>query len=103
MQDINQVLDALERACETEDDLLAYAQPNLSEIVEVLKTLPPHERDAMRDRLERVATIIEGKMMLYGEEMERLGGQIRQVASSNAAASAYRVAAVIPVAQNEGK
>ncbi len=103
MHNLNQALDALEQACEGESELIAFTQPNLNDIIETVKMLPADQRLAIQDRLERVSTIIEGKMMLYAEEMEKLGGQIRNVANTNAATNAYRTVAVFPVNSSEAK
>lgn len=97
MLSIDQTLAALERACESDEDLVAYSEPNLKEIIEAIKALPADERIVVQDRLNRVSTIIEGKMMIYAEELENLGGQIRKVGNSNVAASAYRTVAVFPI------
>lgn len=97
MQSLNQALDAMERACETDTDLIGFTEPNLKEITEMVKGLPAAEREEVRSRLERISTIIEGKMMLYGEELEQLKGQIKNVANNNAAAGAYRAAAVFHI------
>lgn len=101
MHSIHQTLDALELACEGDEELVGFNAPDISQIIETIKTLPADERVAIQDRLDRVSTIIEGKMMMYAEEMEKLGGQIRNVANSNAATNAYRTVAVFPI-KNEG-
>ena len=97
MTNLNQALEALEQACESEQDLIAFTQPDLVRMIDAIKGLPHGEQQAVRDRLDRVSTIIEGKMMLYAEELQKLGGQIRNVANSNAASNAYRTVAVYPV------
>jgi hypothetical protein len=101
MNNLNQALDALELACEGEAELIAFTAPNLADIIETVKTLPEVQQAAIRERLERITTIIEGKMMLYTEEMEKLGGQIRNVANNNAGTNAYRAAAVFNIKQDE--
>ena len=102
MLSVDQTLAALEQACESDEDLFAFSQPNLNEIIEVVKALPADEREIVQDRLNRISTIIEGKMMIYAEELENLGGQIRKVANSNVATSAYRTVAVFPIKAQAG-
>ena len=97
MLSIEQTLFSLEQACDSEEDLISYTDPHLNDIIEAIKTLPAHERDIIRERLNRVETIIEGKMMMYAEELQSLGTQIRNVATNSAAASAYRTVAVFPI------
>lgn len=97
MNNISQALEALEHACEGEAELIAFTQPNLQQLIEEVKALPEPERTEVRDRLDRVSTIIEGKMMIYAEELQSLSSQIKHVGNSNAAAGAYRTAAVFNV------
>ena len=99
MLSIEQTLSSLEQACESEEDLIAYTESHLNDIIEGIKTLPANERELIRERLNRVETIIEGKMMMYSEELQSLGTQIRTVATNSAAASAYRTVAVFPIKQ----
>lgn len=101
MFNLNQALETLEHACEGEAELIAFTQPDLTRMIEAIKALPLSEQDAVRDRLDRVSTIIEGKMMIYAEELQALGGQIKKVAANNAATSAYRTAAVFHVKKDE--
>jgi len=103
MTNLNQALEALEQACESEQDLIAFTQPDLVRMIDAIKGLPHGEQQAVRDRLDRVSTIIEGKMMIYAEELQSLGAQIKNVANNNAAASAYRTAAVFHVKKDEDK
>ena len=97
MNKLNQTLEQLETACEGEAELIAFTAPQLEEILGIVKALPEEERAQLQDRLDRISTIIEGQMMLYKEEIEKLGGQIRNVALSNAGTQAYRTVAVIPI------
>lgn len=99
MFSVHEALDALERACEGDSELLSYIAPDVNDLVEQIKVLPADERAAVQDRLERVSVLIEGKMMMYAEEVERLGSQIKHVATSSAATNAYRTVAVFPVQQ----
>lgn len=101
MEELNKTLEALERACEGEAELLAFTAPEMAAAIATVKALPDSEREAVQNRLDRIGTIIEGQMMLYKEEMDKLGGQIRNVARSNAATQSYRTAAVIPVTSSE--
>jgi len=97
MDKIHRLLDSLETACESEGALLSFVMPEVNSIMSTINGLPEAERDAVRDRLDRIGTIIEGQMMLYSEELAKLGNQIRSTALSNAASNSYRTIAVIPI------
>ena len=99
---IEEALDALERACEGDAELISYIAPDINHLIEAIKALPANEREVIQNRLERVSTIIEGKMMMYAEEVERLGSQIKHVAHTSAATNAYRAVAVFPVTPQGG-
>ena len=101
MQSIYQTLEALETACESEMDLRAFRMPELNDAIAAIKALPESEQEEVRMRLDRIGTIIEGQMIGYTEQLEALGGQIRNLRVTSAAAQAYRSVAFIPVTRNE--
>jgi hypothetical protein len=91
------LIESMEIACESEAFLTGFTTPQMEEIMLAVKRLPAQDREALHDRLERIHTIIEGQMMLYAEELAKLGKQITHVGHSNKATQAYRTVAVIPV------
>ncbi len=97
MDNLNRALETLEAACESEEDLRAFTPLQMVELMATVKALPDSQRKEVEARLQRVETIIDGKMMAYKEEIEQLGGQIRKVANNNAASHAYRSVAVLPI------
>lgn len=97
MDNLNRALETLEAACESEEELRAFTPLQMADLIATVKALPDKQRAEVESRLQRIGTIIEGKLMMYQEEIEQLGGQIRNVANNNAATHAYRTVAVIPV------
>lgn len=97
MDELNKTLEAMEIACEGEAELRSFTAPQLAAAIATVKALPEDQRAAVRERLDRISTILDGQMMLYKEEIDKLGGKIRDVAKNNAGTQAYRTVAVIPV------
>ena len=98
MHSIYHTIEAMELACEGEAQLIGFSQPELTQVLETVKQMPAEERAALHERLERINTIIEGQMMMYQEELDKLAKQITHVGRSNKATQNYRnVVAIIPV------
>jgi hypothetical protein len=98
MQKLFEILDELEQTCNDEEALRRFNQPDMKDMIAVIQALPPHEQAQLHSQLDRVRTIMECNLLLYGERMEALGGKVRAAQASNAASHSYRrVAAIIPI------
>lgn len=104
MKHLSQLIETMELACESDEHLRTFSAPQLDRMLTEIKALPEDQRAEMRMRLDRITTIIEGKRMMYAEELEKLGKQIRTLRKTSVAAQAYRsTVAVIPIRPDQFK
>lgn len=99
---MHQLVQTLEAACEDESLLISLHLPDVQELILRMNTLPASERTSLQDRLDRIVMLLEGQMMLMGEQIDLLKKQIISTQKNSAASNAYeRTVAVIPISPEQ--
>jgi phage-related protein len=98
MQVLHEVMEQLEQSCSTEAALLQFTPPNVEELIAAIRALPLEERAELHGKIDRIHVMMGNHLLLYREELERLGAGVTNIPAHRAQDGTYRrVVAVIPV------